>query len=725
MHCLFSAPVPFDGTDGDLKKGIIFHEDKKILLAEKFINIQFLLPFPQFDIFIKDELRNITNTLHSMWKMPTFFCNLQFTNVSMEDFQVHWLVNEVQKEVSLAETAIINLRKEVASLLSPPIQSPSSNRSKRALPLAPIALGAIGLFGSGVAMGSGDCGLMGILGNCQARENKEAINRMFTAQSQLFENFEHLRTVTNDKFYIVSRELQSIYDVQNQMAEIQNANWQLISEQLETFRQDIHEMRNCDQLLFTRQQINFNFDPVASLLALFYSNIKAYSAALFAYRLNLLNSVPALLNKYVPMSLLTRDSLERVLQKVGDIQFNSDDRLTLAIPFNDIMSYYDAQLLQDVVTLEKGLFLTMSIPLASKQTVMTIYQAIPIPMPQPDEDIALLWDIESEYLAVSADARETALLSHRDIGHCIGSSRYSICRQGIATEGLYSSCLSLLFFGNLVQAMQVCNVKPYQLPTTERALNLRYGIWLIVSASPNFQLRRSQMTSLQPAHSSTVDGCKICIVTLGCGEQLSGPNLHLRSDLDSCSLLPAVTVNVLLPDPLAAVLSTLPSVAELPFYNTKTSAAIDLLKSIKHDIKYINNPSRANDSLFALAQPIAAKMVQMKSPFLREINKASTFTTTLLIGVCSFLISMILHALLTLLLHRCKSLHRFKPFSFFDTENKEKVSLKPVLSAPLEKIDYFRTHKDNHWRDKCIYLPEETVTNMHMNSSMYASPSFM
>ena len=234
--------------------------------------------------------------------------------------------------------------------------------------------------------------------------------------------------------------------------------------------------------------------------------------------------------------------------------------------------------------------------------------------------------------------------------------------------------------------MQVCNVKPYQLPTTERAINLRYGIWLIVSASPNFQLRRNQMTSMQPAHSSTVDGCKICIVTLGCGEQLSGPNLHLRSYLDSCSLLPAVTVNVLLPDPLAAVLSTLPSVAELPFYNTKTFAAIDLLKSIKHEIKYINNPSRANDSRFALAQPIAAKMVQMKTPFLREINKASTFTTTLLIGVCSFLISMILHALLTLLLHRCKSLHRFKPFSFFDTETKEKVSLKPVLSARLRKL---------------------------------------
>ena len=167
------------------------------------------------------------------------------------------------------------------------------------------------------------------------------------------------------------------------MAEIQNDNWRVVTQQMASFRGDIHVMRNCDQFLFTRQQINFNFDTIASLLSLFYSNVKSYRAALFAYRLNLLNSIPAFLNQYIPMSLLDRASLDEVVSVVQSIQNKALDRLTLAIPPHEALSYYEARLLQDVVALSEGLLLTMSIPLASRQTVMTLYEAIPIPMPQP------------------------------------------------------------------------------------------------------------------------------------------------------------------------------------------------------------------------------------------------------------------------------------------------------------------------------------------------------
>ena len=67
---------------------------------------------------------------------------------------------------------------------------------------------------------------------------------MFGAQSMVMENVEHLRTIMKDEFYVVSRELQSIFDFQTQMAEIQKAKWKLSSDHLETFRQDIHEIRN-------------------------------------------------------------------------------------------------------------------------------------------------------------------------------------------------------------------------------------------------------------------------------------------------------------------------------------------------------------------------------------------------------------------------------------------------------------------------------------------------
>ena len=48
----------FDDSDGLLKKGIIFHGDRKTLIAEKFINVQFLLPFPKISVSIKTELAN-------------------------------------------------------------------------------------------------------------------------------------------------------------------------------------------------------------------------------------------------------------------------------------------------------------------------------------------------------------------------------------------------------------------------------------------------------------------------------------------------------------------------------------------------------------------------------------------------------------------------------------------------------------------------------------------
>ena len=100
-------------------------------------------------------------------------------------------------------------------------------------------------------------------------------------------------------FFVVSKELQAVRDTQKQMQYIQNANRKLISEHLHIFKNKIHEKRNSDQLFYSVAQL-----PVASLLSLYYSNIKAYRAALFAYHINMLKSVPALLSHYVPMSLL-------------------------------------------------------------------------------------------------------------------------------------------------------------------------------------------------------------------------------------------------------------------------------------------------------------------------------------------------------------------------------------------------------------------------------------
>ena len=87
-----------------------------------------------------------------------------------------------------------------------------------------------------------------------------------------------LRSNTNENFFLVSKELTELKKVQDELISIQNHIWKIIDEQLDTFANNIHILRNCDQLLISRQQINFNYDSFSSLLSLAYANIKTQSS---------------------------------------------------------------------------------------------------------------------------------------------------------------------------------------------------------------------------------------------------------------------------------------------------------------------------------------------------------------------------------------------------------------------------------------------------------------
>ena len=127
------------------------------------------------------------------------------------------------------------------------------------------------------------------------------------------------------------RNLALLHEIQNQIIETQNENWQKVEKQFRVLRDKSYDMRHCDQLSYTRQQENFNFDTTSSLLSLIYSTVKSYGAALFAFQMNILNAIPSLLSKYVPMSLLPKESLGQILKVVDDSQEKSDNRITMAI----------------------------------------------------------------------------------------------------------------------------------------------------------------------------------------------------------------------------------------------------------------------------------------------------------------------------------------------------------------------------------------------------------
>ena len=142
--------------DETLAKGVIFNEETTILLAEKFIQVEFLVPFPQFSLPIRTELNATLQRLNQMWKQPSVNCHLDFTtnfNGNDTGFSVDWVITAIENEVSLAENEIKNLHIHTAEFLNR-IQGNPSPRNRRS------ALAAIGHFGSGVLLGGqGGCGL--------------------------------------------------------------------------------------------------------------------------------------------------------------------------------------------------------------------------------------------------------------------------------------------------------------------------------------------------------------------------------------------------------------------------------------------------------------------------------------------------------------------------------------------------------------------------------------
>ena len=680
--------------DDVLSSGIIFHKDSKIILAEKFVNVQFLLPFPKYNFTMKSTMRNYLSKLSEKWRTPSIECPLDFStnfNSTTDPFNLNWLLDMIEDKAEAAKQEAQAIRTDTSRFLNK--NQLDSTRNRRAAPLiAAAAIAGIGLFGSGVMMGnSGGCGIMGIFGSCQdqAQANAKNIETLEQYSMALTDYVSEIESSSNEKFFTISNELSEIRAIQQQTIENQNKNWKIIEEQFATIQGNFHILRDCTQTLFSNQQINFNFDTAASLLNVVYADIASYKTALYAFKTNVLNSIPTLLDKRLPMSLVPRESLLAVIDAVYKSQKEENHRLTLAIPSSDIHLYYDAKLLRDVTTIEEGLLLNLAIPYASSQTAFQMYRAQVIPMPQADPTEAIKWVTEGSYLAISEDSMETTVLTEEQYANCLGSSTYRICHQTMETHLGQSSCLATLYFHSTMTALTVCETEKVLLPTPEKATNLGYGIWLITSASAAFSLREYSLDELNTPKREDHPGCNICIITLDCGTQLISKYIKIRPDLDSCDKIPAKRISVSLPDPLAHLISELPDLSDLPYYESKTDAGVKLLREVK--AKLIDSPHLTKvDQLNEIAKPIAHNMRLLKPSLVDKMEQYVPLRLSLTLTAIVFLGNLVLHALIMYLYHRFAIFRRLTPK--FLKSNAGNIQLKPILSVAAAHRNEFVEH---------------------------------
>ena len=141
------------------------NERNNILLTEKFIRVEFLVPFPTYEFTLKPDIEQLIQRLSHMWDLPSLLCPLNFSShfsSNSSGLNVNRMLLQIKQEIYESENDLAIIRNETSMFLRPPSEQ-NPTRTRRGASLGLAALAAVGLFGGGVVMGNSDsCGLRGI-----------------------------------------------------------------------------------------------------------------------------------------------------------------------------------------------------------------------------------------------------------------------------------------------------------------------------------------------------------------------------------------------------------------------------------------------------------------------------------------------------------------------------------------------------------------------------------
>ena len=71
---------------------------QKLLLAEKFVKIQFLVPFPGFDTRMHQQLKSLSLLLNNSWHQHEFGCDLKLMKMNESNLTFTNLIEQLEND---------------------------------------------------------------------------------------------------------------------------------------------------------------------------------------------------------------------------------------------------------------------------------------------------------------------------------------------------------------------------------------------------------------------------------------------------------------------------------------------------------------------------------------------------------------------------------------------------------------------------------------------------
>ena len=122
------------------------------MLAEKFINVQFLVPLPKLNETIDEQINNLTTTLSTAWSKYKFDCDLSNMSTNESSLNFELFSKHVEKQLQAAKNDIRELQDELIETMgsTTSVSNYSSYRSKRGA--GSIAFGALTALSAGAGI---------------------------------------------------------------------------------------------------------------------------------------------------------------------------------------------------------------------------------------------------------------------------------------------------------------------------------------------------------------------------------------------------------------------------------------------------------------------------------------------------------------------------------------------------------------------------------------------
>ena len=112
-------------------------------------------------------------------------------------------------------------------------------------------------------------------------------------------------------------------------------------------------------------------------------------------------------------------------KKVALTQVRQTDRLTLASPTKQILTYYDTKTLANIVVVSSRESFLLAVLFASKSTAFNWYRATPVSKANGVEDgCASQYDLKLNYIAIDESTSRIELPQKPQIDNCVGSSSF-------------------------------------------------------------------------------------------------------------------------------------------------------------------------------------------------------------------------------------------------------------------------------------------------------------